>query len=80
MKELKAINDIVADKLTTMEQAALARMLDAAIREEKGENTAYTEYMGAADFLWMAFRITDEEKTALLALTTLIDAEGWWQP
>lgn len=77
MKELKIINDLLTDKLTVVEQGAMARMLEAAIAEEKGENTAYMEYTGAVDFLWMAFRITDEEKTALLAL---VDAESWWQP
>ena len=88
MRELKAINDILTDKLTTMEQAALARLLEAARAEKREERKAgvpeeYTSenvYTAAADFLWMAYRITNEEKNELLDLLDELpdNAEGWW--
>ena len=40
MKELKIINDLLTDKLTVVEQGAMARMLEAAIAEEKGASAS----------------------------------------
>jgi len=77
MKALKAINDIVADKLTCMEQGALARMLEACQEEEGTDEACCMAYTGAVDFLWMAFRISDGEKEKLLEL---VYGEGWWKP
>lgn len=86
MIELKAINDVTAEKLTTMEQGALARILGEAIKEqeEDTEDELYTSeqvYTAAVDFLWMAYRITDEEKTKLMALLDELPEreEGWWE-
>ena len=81
MKTLKAINDIATDKLTTMEQGALAKLLDAAWAE-KGTETREAEaaYTAALDFLWMAFRLSIGEKNELLdLLDELPEMEGWWE-
>lgn len=66
----KAINEIAADKLTDMEQTALSRLLNSLLDAEgkEDERTAALVYQGAVDFLWMAFRITLEEKHQLLDL------------
>ena len=77
MKALKAINDIVADKLTVTEQGALARLLEACQEEEGTEESCSIAYTGAVDFLWMAFRISDGEKEKL---QELVYGEGWWKP
>ncbi len=74
LQALKAINDIVGDKLTTVEQSALAKMLVANLDEIDGEPILFYGYNGAVDFLWMAFRISDGEKNKLLDLD---NEEGW---
>jgi len=74
LQALKAINDIVGDKLTTVEQSALAKMLVANLDEIDGEPILFYGYIGAVDFLWMAFRISDGEKNKLLDLD---NEEGW---
>ena len=82
MKTLKAINDIAVDKLTTMEQGALAKLLDAAWAEKDAEDhPAEDAYTAAVDFLWMAFRLSAEEENELLdLLDELPETEGWWEP
>lgn len=82
MKTLKAINDIAVDKLTTMEQGALAKLLDAAWAEKDAkDHQAEDAYTAAVDFLWMAFRLSAEEKNELLdLLDELPETEGWWEP
>lgn len=68
----KAVNEITCDSLTNNEQAALARLLIAYFETEGDLESArtadYCEYQGAVDFLWMAFRISHEQKMDLLDL------------
>lgn len=68
----KAVNEITCDSLTNNEQAALARLLVAYFETdgdlESARTADYCEYQGAVDFLWMAFRITHEQKMDLLDL------------
>ena len=62
----------IAYNLSPNEQAALARLLIAYFETEgdlESHRTAdYCAYQGAVDFLWMAFRITHEQKMDLLDL------------
>lgn len=67
-----AIAEITGDNLLPTEQAALARLLVAYFETEGDLESArtadYCEYQGAVDFLWMAFRISHEQKMNLLDL------------
>lgn len=65
---LKAINDVVNDDLSVMEQGALCRMLEDCRKKDQPENgrdLARLEYVGAIDYLWMAFRIDGDQRDLL---------------
>lgn len=65
-----AISEIVAEKLTQEERAALARILGRRINADcpEDEATMSVAYHATVDFLWMAFRISLGEKFQLLDL------------
>ena len=64
-------------KIAIRKMGALARMLEACQNEEEADEACIMAYNGAVDFLWMAFRISDEEKEKLLEL---VYGKGWWKP
>lgn len=67
---LKAVNEITYSALTVEEQAALAKALNAYREGFNGQDALIREsnYRGAVDFLWLAFRISHEQKMSLLDL------------